>query len=253
MLFYSGLIIANLVRTINPIAIQKFINLSHLRLMELAQITENLQQADYQHRLTAVAALKAYPADVAIPLLKHTQHDAEFLVRSFVARELGYFITDESFAILLEIMRCDNTPNVRAEAANSLSLFGVVSAGHLVAMFVQDDHWLVRRSILAALCDLGCHGEVWEVAQEAIANLEDAPTREAAILALGTLAATAQARLAIAKLDELSGDPSWRVRQQVAYALKSFMAESNTPDLLTKLQQDEDHRVVAAALETLVP
>jgi HEAT repeat protein len=221
--------------------------------MELAQITKNLQQENYQHRLTAVAALKAYPADVAIPLLKQVQHDAEFLVRSFVARELGYFITDESFAILMTIMRCDNTPNVRAEAANSLSLFGVVSAGHLVAMFVQDDHWLVRRSILAALCDLACHAEVWEVAQEAIGNLEDAPTREAAILALGTLAASAQADAAIAKLGELSGDSSWRVRQQVAYALKSFPAGSAAQGLLTKLQEDEDHRVVAAALEKLLP
>lgn len=220
--------------------------------MELTEIQANLQQKDYQFRLKAIAALKDYPVETAFPLLQRHQQDDEFLVRSFVARELGRFLTDESFATLLEIMRCDNTPNVRAEAANSLSLFGVVSAAHLTHTFVQDDHWLVRRSILAALCDLGCHGEVWEVAREAIGNREDAATREAAIRALGSLANTAQADGAIAQLLTLSTESDWRVRQQVAYALKSFDRPA-AKDLLTQLRQDIDHRVVAAALEDLLP
>jgi HEAT repeat protein len=164
---------------------------------------------------------------------------------------LGRCLTDESFATLLEIMRCDNTPNVRAEAANSLSLFGIVSAAHLTHTFIQDDHWLVRRSILAALCDLGCHGEVWEVTREAIGNLEDLATREAAIRALGVLANTEQATGAIALLSELSNDADWRVRQQAAYALKSFGSQA-AKDLLAKLRQNSDHRVVAAALEDLL-
>jgi HEAT repeat protein len=220
--------------------------------MELTEIQANLQQQDYQFRLKAIAALKDYPVETAFPLLKQHQQDNEFLVRSFVARELGRCLTDESFATLLEIMRCDNTPNVRAEAANSLSLFGIVSAAHLTHTFIQDDHWLVRRSILAALCDLGCHGEVWEVTREAIGNLEDLATREAAIRALGVLANTEQATGAIALLSELSNDADWRVRQQAAYALKSFDRQS-AKDLLIQLRQDSDHRVVAAALEDLLP
>jgi HEAT repeat protein len=220
--------------------------------MELTEIQANLQQQDYQFRLKAIAALKDYPVETAFPLLKQHQQDNEFLVRSFVARELGRCLTDESFATLLEIMRCDNTPNVRAEAANSLSLFGIVSAAHLTHTFIQDDHWLVRRSILAALCDLGCHGEVWEVTREAIGNLEDLATREAAIRALGVLTNTEQATGAIALLSELSNDADWRVRQQAAYALKSFDRQS-AKDLLIQLRQDSDHRVVAAALEDLLP
>jgi HEAT repeat protein len=220
--------------------------------MELTEIQANLQQQDYQFRLKAIAALKDYPVETAFPLLKQHQQDNEFLVRSFVARELGRCLTDESFATLLEIMRCDNTPNVRAEAANSLSLFGIVSAAHLTHTFIQDDHWLVRRSILAALCDLGCHGEVWEVTREAIGNLEDLATREAAIRALGVLTNTEQATGAIALLSELSNDADWRVRQQAAYALKSFDRQS-AKNLLIQLRQDSDHRVVAAALEDLLP
>lgn len=221
--------------------------------MELSEIQASFNEDDYQHRLKAISALKEYPTETALPLLKQFQQDPEFLVRSFVARELGNFLTDESFADLLEIMRMDNTPNVRAEAANSLSLFGAVSAAHLVNAFLQDDHWLVRRSILAALCDLECHRAVWEVACEAIGNLEDPATREAAILALGNLAHTDQESEAIAQLTILSRDPSWRARQQVAYALKLFSGNPMAQALLAKLRQDEEHQVIAAALEDLLP
>jgi HEAT repeat protein len=216
--------------------------------MELAAIQASLKNPDYHHRLKAISALKTHPAADALPLLKHHQEDEEFLVRSFVARELGNFLNEESFAILLEMMRRDNTPNVRAEAANSLSYFGVVTAGHLVSTFLQDDHWLVRRSILAALVDLACHTPVWEVCQEAIGNLEDAPTREVAVRTLGSLAQTSHKQGAIDLLTQLSQDPDWRIRQQVAYALKPFDPELGQA-LLQQLRQDPDHHVVGAVLE----
>jgi HEAT repeat protein len=220
--------------------------------MELSEIQVNLQQEDYAYRLKAIAALKEYSAEIALPLFRRHQNDPEFLVRTFVARELGHFLTDESFALLLELIQFDNTPSVRAEAVNSLSLFGVVTAGHLVKVFVKDDHWLVRRSILAALCDMHCHGEVWEVCQEAIANPEDGATRDTAIVALGSLAATEQAELALAQLLSLSESADWGDRKQAAYALRSFTAPAAT-DALMRLRQDSDHRVVGAALEELLP
>jgi HEAT repeat protein len=220
--------------------------------MELDAIATALQNPDYQYRLKAIAALKDYPAAIALPLFQAHYQDPEFLVRSFVARELSHFLLDESFALLLEIARHDDTPNVRAEAANSLSLFGLVSAAHLTNIFLQDDHWLVRRSILAALCDLAAAGEIWEVAREAIGNLDDLSTREAAIRALGALAQTGQETIAIELLSELHQADDWRVRQQVAYALKNFDRQA-AKDLLTQLRQDSDHRVVAAALEDLLP
>lgn len=216
--------------------------------MELSDIQVNLQAADYQFRLKAIAALREYPDETAIPLLQQHEADPEFLVRTFVARELSYHRTDESFATLLEMMLRDNTPNVRAEAANSLSLFGPVSSAHLVSTFLQDDHWLVRRSILAALVDMAASAEVLEVTEVAIANLEDAATRETAVRSLGVLAATPQEQSAMAKLTELSTSKDWRIRQQVAYALKGFQQDA-AKDLLATLKQDEDHRVVAAALE----
>jgi HEAT repeat protein len=220
--------------------------------MELPEIQTHLQNPDYQFRLKAVAALRDQPADIAVPLLQSQAEDAEFLVRSFVARELGNHRTDVSFATLLEIMRRDNTPNVRAEAANSLSLFGPISAAHLVSTCLQDDHWLVRRSILAALCDMGAPAEIWECAECALANPEDPATREAAIRSLGVLGNTRQAPIALTALTHLSTEPDWRIRQQVAYALKTFPAPA-AQALLQTLRQDPDHRVVGAALEELLP
>ncbi|NJN48507.1 MAG: HEAT repeat domain-containing protein [Alkalinema sp. RL_2_19] len=216
--------------------------------MELTEIQANLQQTDYQFRLKAIAALRDFPAETAIPLLQQHEADPEFLVRTFVARELGNHRTDSAFATLLEMMLRDNTPNVRAEAANSLSLFGAVSAAHLVSTFLQDDHWLVRRSILGALADMRAASAIWEVTEVAIAHLEDPPTRETAVRALGLLANTPQQEVAIAKLVELSQDESWQVRQQVAYALKGFTLPI-AQETLAKLKQDSDHRVIGAVLE----
>jgi HEAT repeat protein len=114
--------------------------------MDLNQIEAELKKSDFQYRLKAISALKEHPSDTALPMLSQHINDPEFLVRSFVAREFGHHQTSESFAALLQMIRFDNTPNVRAEAANSLSLFGKVSAANLVQTFFQDDHWLVRRA-----------------------------------------------------------------------------------------------------------
>lgn len=219
--------------------------------MELHQIEINLQNSDFQYRLKAISALKNYPPEVALPLLTQHLQDPEFLVRSFVARELGRQKTSESFAALLQIIKLDNTPNVRAEAANSLSLFGRISASHLVETFFRDDHWLIRRSILSALVEMECPEAVLEVSIQALAG-EDAAVQSEAVDALATLAETRQAETALAHLLALRNSHSERLRVQVARALTHF----NTPEAkaaLMQLRQDTDHRVVAAAMESLLP
>ena len=218
--------------------------------MDIHQIEVALDRADFQDRLEAVRALKDYPAEIAVPLLTGKRNDSEFLVRTFVCMGLGKQQTAESYAALLEIINFDNTPNVRAEAANSLSLFGKCAASQLVMTFVKDDHWLVRRSILAALIDLDCQNEVLEVCQVAL-NGNDPAVREAAIDALGDLTASEPKVAALAQLLYLADAASERTRRQVAYALKKF----NVPEskaALNKLRQDPSHQVVAAALEDLL-
>lgn len=218
--------------------------------MDLNQIETNLQNSDFQYRLKAISALKDYPPDVAVPLLIRHIQDPEFLVRTFVARELGRQKTSESFASLLQIMKFDNTPNVRAEAANSLSLFGGVSASHLVQTFFRDDHWLVRRSILAALVEMNCSEEVLEVCSQGLAG-DDAAVQEASIDALGALAGSRQSEAALCKLLTLTNSGAEYIRVRVAHALKRFDAPE-ARDALSQLRKDSDHRVVGAAMEDLL-
>ena len=218
--------------------------------MDIHQIEAALDRTDFQYRLEGVKALKDYAADIAVPLLTSKRNDPEFLVRTFVCMGLGKQQTAASYAALLEILNFDNTPNVRAEAANSLSLFGKCAAAQLVMTFVKDEHWLVRRSILAALLDLDCQHEVLEVCQEALSS-NDLPVREAAIAALGDLTAPAPKAAALAQLLHLADSAAERTRCQVAHALKKF----NVPEskaALSKLRQDSSHQVVAAALEDLL-
>ncbi|HAX79168.1 MAG TPA: phycocyanobilin lyase [Cyanobacteria bacterium UBA11372] len=218
--------------------------------MDIQEIETSLNNPDFQYRLKAIAALKDYTPEVAIPLLTSKLHDGEFLVRTFVARELGKQQTAESFAALLEMIKFDNTPNVRAEAANSLSLFGKVAASHLVSTFCQDDHWLVRRSILPALVELECPTEILEVCIEALAG-EDAGVQETAVDALATLAGTNQHDGALSRLLELVNSDSEKIRLHLARALKHFDSPQ-AKAALSQLRQDRDHQVVAAALEDLL-
>ncbi len=218
--------------------------------MELSQIETDLQNPDFQYRIKAIVALKNYLPEIAVPILIQHIQDPEFLVRTFVARELGRQKTSESFAALLQIMRFDNTPNVRAEAANSLSLFGRVSASHLVETFFRDDHWLVRRSILAALVEMECPEEVLEVCGFGLEG-DDAAVQEASVDGLGALANSRQSEAALAQLLTLKNSAAEYIRVRVAYALKHFDT-LEAKEALAQLRQDEDHRVVGAAMEDLI-
>lgn len=217
--------------------------------MELPEIEAALSNPDFQYRLKAISALKDYDQDTAIPILVGQLHDTEFLVRSFVARGLGQHQSAASFAALLEMSKFDDTPNVRAEAANSLSLFGKVSISHLVSVFCQDDHWLVRRSILAALEELDCPAELVEICTEALAG-KDLAVKEAAIDCLGSLANTSHHGSVLAQLLVLTQSDDPRLRTRVAYALQKF-DEPQAQEALLELRQDSNRQVVAAALENL--
>lgn len=218
--------------------------------MDLSQIEADRQSPDFQYRIKAIAALKNYPSGVAVPIITQHIQDPEFLVRTFVARELGRQKTSESFAALLQIMQFDNTPNVRAEAANSLSLFGRVAASHLVQTFFRDDHWLVRRSILAALVEMECSEEVLEVCGIGLEG-NDAAVQEASIDGLGALATSRQSETALFQLLVLKESQAEYIRVRVAYALKQFDA-AEAKAALAQLRQDSDHRVVGAAMEDLL-
>lgn len=219
--------------------------------MEIHQIQTELKNPDFHYRLKAIAALNDYESEVAVPLLTTKLHDSEFLVRSFVARGLGNQQSAESFAALMQIMKFDDTPNVRAEAANSLSLFGRVAVSHLVMAFYQDDHWLVKRSILAAIAEMDCPEELFDICVQGLKD-EDFTVQESSVDGLGLLANSSQHNAALSQILTLVNDESWRMRVRVSYALNRF-DEPEAKAALNQLRKDEDRRVVGAALEDLLP
>jgi HEAT repeat protein len=222
--------------------------------MELDRIKADLSSPDSQARLKALTALRQYDADVAVPLLQSKLHDAEFIIRSFVAMGLGRKQSETAFASLLQILKGDRDYNVRAEAANSLSLYGEPSLSYLVDLFRRDENWLVRRSILAAIQDMSAVATqtdaLYEICDMGTAD-EDLTVKEASISALGQLAGSDRQEEAIAKLLHFANEDSWRTRYHAALALKHFDDPSAKAALGT-LSQDTDHRVVGATLERLI-
>lgn len=218
--------------------------------MDIEQIKNALNDSDPQQRMKGIRELRHYEAEVAIPLLLNHVNDQEFLVRSFVAMGLGRKQSDGAFEALLTMSRQDKDPNVRGEAANSLSFYGEVAISHLRTMYEEDDHWLVRRSIIAVMVDLNSPQELLEICEIGISG-NDQPLIESCLNCLGLLAHTEQQPAALRLLLSLADDQSWRIRLQVAKSLNKY----NHPDAiatLNKLKTDPDHRVVGATLESMI-
>lgn len=219
--------------------------------MDIDQIKTDLQNPDFQYRTKAVSALRKYPPEVAVPLLSQHLSDPEFLVRSFIARELGYQKNSEAFAALLQLLEFDNTPNVQAEAANSLSLFGRLAASHLVKSFVTNDHWLLRRSILAGMMDMDCPEELYEACSIGLAG-DDLTVMADALGGLASLANSSYRSDILTKILSCKDHDNSYIRIRVAYALKQF-DEPAAKEALAVLRQDSNHRVVGATMEDLLP
>ncbi len=217
--------------------------------MDIDRIKAYINSPDGQKRMKAITELRKYDPEIAVPLLRTKINDSAFIVRSFVAMGLGKKQNPDAFGALLEMINFDRDPNVRAEAANSLSLFGRVAASHLVLMFERDEHWLVRRSIIAALIELDCFEELFEVCSFGLQG-EDRTVKEFSLDCLACFAGTPKQDAALAQLLPLIKDESWLMRMQVARTLSKF----NCPQARTALHQlrkDKNYRVVAAALESL--
>lgn len=223
--------------------------------MELHEIKRNIASEDPQDRMKAITALKDHAPEVAVPLLLTRKDDREFMIRSFVAMGLGFKQTPEAYAALLEIVQFDRDVNVRSEAANSLGKYGDVATPVLLKAFRENDHWLMRLSvfpILEALAEAGklSKAELYDLCMLGLQD-KDVMVKASAIAQLQHFAGTSYEAGALNALTQCAQAKRWYVRRQTAMSLKAFDTEA-AQDLLAMLQRDEDHRVVAATLESLV-
>ena len=219
--------------------------------MELPDIQTILEHPNSQERLKGIVALRNYDAATAGPLLLSKKDDPEFLVRSFVAMGLGRKRSDRGFETLVSMIENDPDANVRAEASNSLAMYGEASIPYLVTTFHSSSNWLIRRSILAAMLDLNSPTQMLDICLAAI-NDSDMTVINAGIDHLSTLCDTEQTEAALAAILPFKSAESWYTRMHVAYALRRFDAPA-AKTALSELRQDNHHKVVAATLESLMP
>ncbi len=218
--------------------------------MDLPDLEAFLKSPSPHLRLKAITELHDFEPNVVVPLLKQQMQDQSFIVRSFVAKELGRHQNDEAYEILLHIVNQENDYNVVAEAANSLSKFGSKAVPHLKNVFEQKPHWLVRLSIFAVVDDAE-HSEVILHISRLGFEGEDPAVKLAAIAKLGQLKETPHSLEAIALASQAAADSNPLVREKAARVLSYFGGPQAT-DILETLRQDSDYRVVKAVLEGLL-
>ena len=192
---------------------------------DLNALREAIGSGDPLRAMPALTQLRFCSDEEAVPLLVLGSEQEAFLVRSLSCSGLGYKRTEQGWDVLERLLRTDGDANVRAEAANALASYGVPRAWPLLkAAFDADNAWLVRCSILSALAEQPEIDFTWllELASAAITD-DDGTVRVSGAEILGRI------------VREGSGQP---IGEQAR-------------TLLVPLQQDRDHRVVAAALNGL--
>ena len=192
---------------------------------DLGALRDAIASGDPVRAMPALTQLRFCEAEDAVPLLVLGTEQKPFLVRSLSCSGLGYKCTEQGWGVLKRLLTADEDPNVRAEAANALASYGVERSWPLLqAAFSADAAWLVRCSILSALAEQPEIKLTWlfELAQMAITDA-DGTVRVSGAEILGRI-----------------------VRDGLAQPIG---AEARA--LLQPLQQDIDHRVVAAALNGL--
>ena len=192
---------------------------------DLFGLREAIASGDPVRAMPALTQLRFVSDSEAVPLLVLGTEQKPFLVRSLSCSGLGYKRTEQGWEVLSRMLVNDEDPNVRAEAANALASYGVDRAWPLLQhAFAADDAWLVRCSILSALAEQPEINFSWlmELATMAITDA-DGTVRVSGAEILGRL-----------------------VRDGAGQAVGD-----QARGLLQPLQQDRDHRVVAAALNGL--
>ncbi|MFM7675237.1 MAG: HEAT repeat domain-containing protein [Synechococcus sp.] len=198
--------------------------------LDLDARREAIASGDPSRAMPALVGLRELPAEEAVPLLLLGLEQTTFMIRSLSCAGLGVKRSAEGREALVRALQHDEDPNVRAEAANALVSHGVTEAWPLLRRsFEADDQWLVRCSILSALAEQADMPDehLLELARLAIADA-DGTVRVGGAEILG--------RLVQHPAGSADAEPAARARA-----------------LLVELQQDPDHRVVAAALNGLQP
>lgn len=216
---------------------------------QIAVLEKQLRSAALNERKAALDELALCSSAIAVPILQNLAQESDFMLRRLAVMGLGNHRTPDSLATLQQVMQREQDANVLAEAANSLFEFGDEAVALLEELFSRNSDWLLRQTILALLIEADRPEVLLRVACEAIHG-KDVSVHETGILALNGILKTSLQSEALAILGQLAESPNWRTRWRTATALTGCKTPASQA-ILSKLQQDEHYRVVAAALEAM--
>ena len=192
---------------------------------DLEEVRQAIASGDPVQAMPAITKLRHCSDAEAVPLLVLGTEQKPFLVRSLSCSGLGYKRTEQGWTVLSALITADEDPNVRAEAANALASYGVDRAWPLLrSAFEADAAWLVRCSILSALAEQPAIDLGW-------------------LLELATMA--------IADADAIVRVSGAEILSRIVREGRADLSAVQARGLLQSLQQDSDHRVVAAVLNGL--
>ncbi|MEM9482365.1 MAG: HEAT repeat domain-containing protein [Cyanobacteria bacterium P01_F01_bin.116] len=215
---------------------------------ELLKLENDLRASALNVRIAALNTLAAQAADIAVPILDRLAQEEAFLLRRLAVMGFGNHAPDATaFESLKTLLNNETDANVLAEVANSLFEFGDASIPLLVQLFEVNSNWLVRQTVLSILQESNQPEVLLDISLKAL----DDPTqtvKETAILSLRQVLMSLLQPQALEALTRLANSEIWRDRWRAATALTGC-DHPQAAELLAKLKLDENHYVVAAALD----
>jgi HEAT repeat protein len=214
------------------------------------ELEQDLRSPGLFQRWKATNELATYPATVAVPIFKRLLTEKDVGLRRMAIVGLGKHLNRETFETLAGILDGGGDPMIVAEAANAIFDFGDVGIPILHRLFdrsSQPNQWQIRQTAISLLVETEHYEVILAVATTALSD-ETKAMRELGILALKQVLRSDLKYSALDLLLKLVADPDWHIRWCVAISLHDC-PEPEARQAISRLQQDENFRVVAAALE----
>jgi HEAT repeat protein len=214
------------------------------------ELEQNLRAAALHQRMAAANELAGYPATAAVPIFKRLLAEKDVGLRRLAVMGLGKHRSDESFAELQAILTSSGDPIIIADAADAIFEYGDLAIPILQQLFdrsTQSAQWQIRQTVISLVLDTDRYDVILPLLTAALAD-ESMVVRELGIIAFQQLLQSPCQAEALALLIKFATDPNWQMRWCAARCLRSS-PEPQAKQAIASLQQDEDFRVIAAALE----
>lgn len=209
--------------------------------VNLEQVAIKLQSEDSKDRMLALASLRNVPPAQAAPLIRQVLDDDNLQIRSMAVFAMGLKPDEQTYDLLINILKSDPDYGIRADAAGALGYLEDPRAfDSLVHAFYEDVDWLVRFSAAVALGNLK-DPRAHDVLIEALKS-DKVVMQQAAIAAVGEIGDLD----ALTEILNFAQSDDWLVRQRLAEALGNLPG-NKSESALRYLAKDPHPHVSAAA------